>query len=121
LCDHGFTLPKTGLEGSTLARYKDRHRNIGGNALRAAVLGVNDGLLSNLSLIMGVVGASLSGQAILVTGFAGLLAGACSMAIGEWISVQSARELYDRQIRIETLLIEQSIPLNDRNSQNPSS
>ncbi len=70
---------------------------------------------------MGVVGASLSGQAILVTGFAGLLAGACSMAIGEWISVQSARELYDRQIRIETLLIEQSIPLNDRNSQNPSS
>lgn len=99
--------PKTGLEGSTLAQLEGRHRNIGGNALRAAVLGVNDGLLSNLSLVMGVAGASLSEQAILVTGFAGLLAGACSMAIGEWISVQSARELYDRQIGIERQEVEE--------------
>jgi VIT1/CCC1 family predicted Fe2+/Mn2+ transporter len=69
--------------------------------LRAAVLGANDGLVSNLSLVMGVAGAALSGPAILVTGLAGLLAGACSMAMGEWLSVQSTRELYQRQIAIE--------------------
>lgn len=99
--------PHRGLEGSALAQIEGRHRTVGGNALRAAVLGVNDGLLSNLSLVMGVAGANLSGHAILVTGFAGLLAGACSMAIGEWISVQSARELYDRQIRVERQEVEE--------------
>ena len=92
---------KAGLEGSRIAQLEGRHRAIGGNALRAAVLGANDGLLSNLSLVMGVAGANLSGQSVLITGLAGLLAGACSMAIGEWLSVQSARELYQRQIDIE--------------------
>lgn len=90
-----------GISGSVLARFEGRHQAIGGNALRAAVLGANDGLLSNLSLIMGVAGASLPARSILVTGLAGLLAGACSMAIGEWISVQSSRELNQRQIDIE--------------------
>ncbi len=89
------------MEGSSLAQLEGRHRSAGGNALRAAVLGANDGLVSNLSLVMGVAGASLSNQAILVTGFAGLLAGAISMALGEWLSVQSSRELYLRQISIE--------------------
>jgi VIT1/CCC1 family predicted Fe2+/Mn2+ transporter len=74
---------------------------VGGNALRAAVLGANDGLVSNLSLVMGVAGAALSGNTILITGLAGLLAGAGSMAMGEWLSVQSSRELYQRQIDIE--------------------
>lgn len=74
---------------------------IGGNVLRAAVLGVNDGLLSNLSLVMGVAGAELEGRAILITGLAGLLAGASSMALGEWLSVQSSRELHQRQLDIE--------------------
>ncbi len=69
--------------------------------MRAAVLGANDGLVSNLSLVMGVAGAELVGNAILVTGLAGLLAGAFSMALGEWLSVQSSRELYQRQIEIE--------------------
>jgi VIT1/CCC1 family predicted Fe2+/Mn2+ transporter len=92
---------ESGMEGSTLARMEGRHRAVGGNALRAAVLGANDGLVSNLSLVMGVAGASLTERAILVTGFAGLLAGACSMAMGEWISVQSSRELYERQVGIE--------------------
>jgi len=91
----------TGVEGGTLARVEGRHRTIGGNALRAAVLGGNDGLVSNLSLVMGVAGAQLSEHSILVTGFAGLLAGACSMAIGEWISVQSSRELNVRQLKVE--------------------
>jgi len=69
--------------------------------LRAAVLGANDGLVSNLSLVMGVAGASLPSATILITGLAGLLAGAGSMAMGEWLSVQSSRELYQRQIDIE--------------------
>ena len=90
-----------GVEGNVLARLEGRHRNLGGNALRAAVLGANDGLVSNLSLIMGVAGAELSSGGILLTGFAGLLAGAISMALGEWLSVQSSRELYERQIEIE--------------------
>jgi VIT1/CCC1 family predicted Fe2+/Mn2+ transporter len=90
-----------GAQGSTVARAEGRHQGVGGNALRAAVLGANDGLVSNLSLVMGVAGASLSEHAILVTGLAGLLAGACSMAMGEWISVQSSREAYERQVAVE--------------------
>lgn len=91
--------------GSAAATHDERPhaplRRIGGNALRAAVLGANDGLVSNLALVMGVAGADLSGQAILITGIAGLLAGAGSMALGEWVSVQSSRELYHRQLEIE--------------------
>ncbi len=90
-----------GVSGSIVAETEGRHRSAGGNALRAAVLGANDGLVSNLSLVMGVAGAALSGHSILITGLAGLLAGAGSMALGEWLSVQSSRELYERQISIE--------------------
>ena len=90
-----------GLSGSALAQLEGRHRTAGGNALRAAVLGANDGLVSNLSLVMGVAGADFSGRTILVTGLAGLLAGACSMAMGEWLSVNSAREFYQQQIALE--------------------
>jgi vacuolar iron transporter family protein len=93
--------PGRGLEGSSLVRLEGRHRSVGGNALRAAVLGANDGLVSNLSLVMGVAGAQLSGRGILITGLAGLLAGASSMALGEWLSVQSSRELYQREIQTE--------------------
>jgi VIT1/CCC1 family predicted Fe2+/Mn2+ transporter len=90
-----------GLSGDALARIEGRHRALAGNALRAAVLGANDGLLSNLSLVMGVAGAQVGGQGILITGLAGLLAGAFSMALGEWISVQSSRELFERQLSVE--------------------
>lgn len=90
-----------GLEGSVLAQLEGRHRASSGNALRAAVLGASDGLLSNFSLVMGVAGAESSGRSVLIAGLAGLLAGAFSMALGEWISVQSSRELYERQIAIE--------------------
>ncbi len=92
---------KGGIDGGTVATLEGRHRAGGGNALRAAVLGANDGLLSNLSLIMGVAGAEFSPNQVLLAGLAGLLAGACSMAIGEWLSVKSSRELYQRQIQIE--------------------
>ncbi len=91
-----------GLEGSFLGRLEGRHRSVGGNALRAAVLGANDGLCSNLSLVMGMAGASVDSHGLLVTGLAGLLAGSCSMALGEWVSVTSSRELAQREIRIES-------------------
>lgn len=90
-----------GLQGGSVARLEGRHRSNGGNALRAGVLGANDGLVSNFSLVMGVAGAEIAGGGILITGLAGLLAGAISMALGEWLSVQSSRELYLNQIAIE--------------------
>jgi vacuolar iron transporter family protein len=90
-----------GLEGGMLARLEGRHSGVGGNALRAAVLGANDGLVSNLSLVMGAAGAAFSEQNLLITGLAGLIAGACSMAMGEWLSVQSSRELYQRELQTE--------------------
>jgi len=90
-----------GISGGELARFEGRHRAIGGNALRAAVLGANDGLLSNFSLIMGVAGAGLASESILIAGIAGLLARAGAMALGEWISVQSSRELQEHQIEVE--------------------
>lgn len=99
--------PGSGIAGEKVARLEGRHRAVGGNALRAAVLGANDGLVSNLSLIMGVAGAEMSPHTIVVTGLAGLLAGACSMAMGEWLSVQSSRELYQRQIAIEAAELEE--------------
>lgn len=99
---------KGGLEGSQVAQLEGRHKTAGGNALRAAVLGANDGLVSNLSLVMGVAGAEMSARTILITGIAGLLAGAISMALGEWISVQSSRELYANQIQIEKEELEAS-------------
>lgn len=72
-----------------------------GSNLRAAVFGINDGLVSNTSLIMGVAGATADPKMILISGVAGLLAGALSMAAGEFVSVSSQRELYERQISRE--------------------
>jgi VIT1/CCC1 family predicted Fe2+/Mn2+ transporter len=95
-----------GVEGGVLARFEGRHRSTGGNALRAAVLGANDGLVSNLSLVMAVAGAALAGTTIVLTGLAGLVAGGISMALGEWLSVNSARELYQHQISIEKAELE---------------
>jgi vacuolar iron transporter family protein len=90
-----------GLSGGSVAQLEGRHKAGGGNALRAAVLGANDGLVSILSLTMGVAGATNSRTDILIAGMAGVLAGAGSMALGEWLSVQSSRELYEHQIKIE--------------------
>jgi VIT1/CCC1 family predicted Fe2+/Mn2+ transporter len=65
------------------------------------VLGGNDGLVSNFSLVMGVAGATAGGGGVLLAGVAGLLAGALSMALGEWISVKSSQELYENQMQLE--------------------
>ena len=87
--------------GVNIARIEGRHRGATGNALRAAVLGANDGLVSNLSLVMGVAGTDPGRDVIILGGVAGLLAGSLSMALGEWISVRSSHEAYMRQRAIE--------------------
>jgi vacuolar iron transporter family protein len=84
-------LPSEEHGHATALRVTD-HATLGNN-LRAAVLGANDGLASNFCLMMGVAGAQVSTSIVLLTGIAGLLGGACSMALGEWLSVTNAREL----------------------------
>jgi VIT1/CCC1 family predicted Fe2+/Mn2+ transporter len=98
--DH-FSLPG----GSGAHGRRDRPQS--GNTLRAAVLGANDGLVSNVSLVMGMAGAVAGDRAVLLAGLAGLVAGACSMALGEWLSVNSSREFYQAQIteRAERLAV----------------
>jgi vacuolar iron transporter family protein len=78
-----------------------RHKGYGGGNLRAAVFGVNDGLVSNTSLIMGVAGASAGAGGVVTAGVAGLLAGALSMAAGEYVSMRSQREMFEYQIGLE--------------------
>ena len=78
-----------------------RHASLGGNNLRAAVFGASDGLVSNAALVMGVAAAGVPPGTLLVTGTAGLLAGALSMAAGEYVSVRSQREFYEYQIALE--------------------
>ncbi|MGH8199214.1 MAG: VIT1/CCC1 transporter family protein [Steroidobacteraceae bacterium] len=86
---------------TTLSDVGVRHRGgLGGN-LRATVFGVNDGLVSNASLVLGVAGAAAPSSFVLVSGVAGLLAGALSMAAGEYVSVRSQREMYEYQIALE--------------------
>lgn len=78
-----------------------RHLGVGGGNLRATVFGVNDGLVSNASLVMGIAGANAEPGTVLMTGVAGLLAGALSMAAGEYVSVRSQRDMYEYQIALE--------------------
>ncbi len=87
--------------GVNIAQIEGRHRGATGNALRAAVLGANDGLVSNLCLVMGIAGADPGRDVIILGGVGGLLAGSLSMALGEWISVRSSHEAYMRQRAIE--------------------
>ena len=94
--DAGHGVPVAG--GGT----EHRHRGLGGGGnLRAAVFGVNDGLVSNASLILGVAGASSDPNVVLITGVAGMCAGAFAMAAGEYVSVRSQRELFEYQIGLE--------------------
>ena len=84
------------------------HRTSYGGSLRAAVFGANDGLVSNFSLVMGIAGANVEPGFVLLAGIAGLLAGASSMAAGEYVSVRSQRELYEQQIALEREELEMS-------------
>jgi vacuolar iron transporter family protein len=94
--------------GTDIARAEPWHRNASGNDLRAAVLGANDGLVSNFCLIIGIAGAGVAPRTVLLSGLAGLVAGACSMGLGEWLSVTNARELARTQIAREAEEIEQT-------------
>jgi vacuolar iron transporter family protein len=87
--------------GGRIAAAEGRHRAGIGGALRATVFGVNDGLVSNFSLVMGVAGGTSNKSIVVLAGVAGLVAGAFSMASGEWVSVRSQRELYENELRIE--------------------
>lgn len=94
--------------GADIARAEPWHRGASGNNLRAAVLGANDGLISNFCLVMGVAGAGTQNKIVLLTGLAGLVAGACSMALGEWLSVTNARELANTQLGKEAEELERT-------------
>jgi hypothetical protein len=90
----------TATKGAEVADAESWHRGVSsGNDLRAAVLGANDGLVSNFYLIIGVAGEGTQNKAILLTALAGIIAGACSIALGEWLSVTNARELAKSQVR----------------------
>jgi VIT1/CCC1 family predicted Fe2+/Mn2+ transporter len=86
---------------TSLSEVGARHRSSIGGTLRASVFGVNDGLVSNASLVLGVAGAGAANGYVLMTGVAGLLAGALSMAAGEYVSVRTQREMYEYQIALE--------------------
>lgn len=95
---------------SVFTRYHTEHKHTSittSSNLRAAVFGINDGLVSNMSLILGIVGANANFHFIILTGVAGLLAGACSMGAGEYISVRSQREVFEYQIAIEKQELEE--------------
>jgi VIT1/CCC1 family predicted Fe2+/Mn2+ transporter len=79
------------------------HRNIQGGAARAAVFGISDGLVSNVALILGVAGASPGAGVVRLAGLAGLIAGAVSMAAGEWVSMTAQAELLERELQMEAL------------------
>ncbi len=84
------------------------HRNVQGGAARAAIFGVSDGLVTNVSLIVGVAGAHSSGPYVRLAGFAGLLAGAFSMAAGEYVSMKAQSELLERELDMEARELKRS-------------
>ena len=99
----GVAVARRATSAEDVGRYEPWHRRSSrSGTLRAVIFGVSDGLVSNLSLVMGVTGASAANpRFVLLAGIAGLLAGAFSMAAGEYISMQSQRELFERQIALE--------------------
>jgi len=78
-----------------------RHRDVQGGVARAAVFGISDGLVSNVALILGIAGASTDPTFVRVAGVSGLLAGAISMAAGEYVSLRAQAELVERELEIE--------------------
>jgi vacuolar iron transporter family protein len=95
------TVPVVGRRRADHSRYEHHHRDVRGGAARAAVFGVSDGLVSNLALILGVAGAHPAAGLVRLAGVAGLIAGACSMAAGEYISMRAQRELFERELDLE--------------------
>jgi len=92
---------RNGIREDALPDASEPHETAGNSVLRPIVFGGNDGLVSNLALVMGVAGANPAPSIIVLAGVAGLLAGAFSMAVGEFISVQSQRELLEYQVAFQ--------------------
>ncbi|MCH8025301.1 MAG: VIT1/CCC1 transporter family protein [Chloroflexi bacterium] len=88
-------------DAASIARHERWHPKGSGGTLRAAIFGVSDGLVSNLALVMGFAGAQADAEFVMLAGVAGLIAGACSMAAGEYVSMRAQRELFERQIALE--------------------
>jgi VIT1/CCC1 family predicted Fe2+/Mn2+ transporter len=84
------------------------HRNIRGGGARAAIFGVSDGLVTNVSLVLGIAGASPGGSIVRLAGVAGLVAGSFSMAAGEFLSMSAQRELLERELNVERQALERS-------------
>ncbi len=82
------------------------HRDVGGGGARAAVFGVSDGLVTNISLVLGMAGANPGGSIVRLAGIAGLIAGSFSMAAGEYLSMTAQRELMERELEVERGLLE---------------
>lgn len=110
---HRLTMSRLEREGATpseaIVKRESWHRTGGGGTLRATIFGVSDGLVSNTSLVMGFAGAQTDAKFVVLAGMAGLLAGAFSMAAGEYVSMRAQRELFERQIELERAELE-SVP-----------
>src|ERR1035438_6125492 len=87
------------------AAWSHRHRDVSGGTLRPTVFGAVDGLVANASLIAGVGGGGVSAHAIILTGVAALVAGACSMGTGEYISVTNQNELVHSEVALEQSML----------------
>lgn len=98
-------IPANKAGGMNLTR-SHRHRDVQGGVARASVFGVSDGLVSNASLILGVAGANVDASFVRLAGIAGLIAGAVSMAAGEYVSMRAQQELFERELELERLEIE---------------
>jgi vacuolar iron transporter family protein len=94
--------------GRLLSGRAHRHRDVQGGVARASVFGVSDGLVSNASLILGVAGADTSSSVVRLAGIAGLIAGAVSMAAGEYVSMRAQQELFERELELERLELERN-------------
>jgi VIT1/CCC1 family predicted Fe2+/Mn2+ transporter len=110
---HARTLAKLAEGGKPDPRQQIAHREVWhrgdrSGALRAGVFGISDGLVSNTALVMGFAGSGASHSAILLSGVAGLLAGSFSMAAGEFVSMSSQREMYEREISLEARELEEN-------------
>lgn len=112
--EHRLTMSRmargeTGEPSEAIIARERWHKTGGGGTLRASIFGISDGLVSNTSLVMGFAGATAGADFILLAGMAGLLAGASSMAAGEYVSMRAQRELFERQIELERAELE-SVP-----------
>lgn len=106
--DPGLTPLTPERRGGLLSSRPHRHRDVQGGVARASVFGVSDGLVSNASLILGVAGAETSASVVRLAGIAGLIAGAVSMAAGEYVSMRAQQELFERELELERLELERN-------------